>query len=166
MTVIGHGSDGCTYSLFVEDADKNTEIVAVNSELVNTKIPHEPVRSYVLMGDQVNTGKIHPDAKLTLYNSAFWGSPVFGAIINNGIVTFQQANFTRSGTKGIDVRGGKSRVYTSYFAQKIVEDTIEGERYARLGEQGKSIELTNNYYISGLRFDKSGEGLIYGSDKK
>ncbi len=37
--------------------------------------------------------KVHPDAKLILYNSAFWGSPVIGAIINNGIVSFQQANF-------------------------------------------------------------------------
>lgn len=165
MTVIGHGSDGCTYSLFVEDADKNTKIVAVNSELVNTKIPNEPVRSYVLMGNEVNTDKVHPDAQLILYNSAFWGSPVFGAIINNGIVSFQQANFTRSGTQGIDVRGGKAHVYTSYFAQKIAEPTAGDGGYARLGVQGKSIELTNNYYLSGLRFNKSGEGLIYGSDK-
>lgn len=166
MTVIGHGSDGCTYSLFVEDADKNTKIVAINSELVNTKIPNEPVRSYVLMGDKVNTDKVHPDAKLILYNSAFWGSPVFGAIINNGIVSFQQANFSRSGTQGVDVRGGKAHVFTSYFAQKIVEGTNGSEGYARLGIQGKSIEFTNNYYISGFRFNKSGEGLIYGSDKK
>lgn len=166
MTVIGHGSDGCTYSLFVEDADKNTKIVAINSELVNTKIPNEPVRSYVLMGDKVNTDKVHSDAKLILYNSAFWGSPVFGAIINNGIVSFQQANFSRSGTQGVDVRGGKAHVFTSYFAQKIVEGTNGSEGYARLGIQGKSIEFTNNYYISGFRFNKSGEGLIYGSDKK
>ena len=166
MTVIGHGSDGCTYSLFVEDADKNTKIVAINSELVNTKIPNEPVRSYVLMGDKVNTDKVHPDAKLILYNSAFWGSPVFGAIINNGIVSFQQANFSRSGTQGVDVRGGKAHVFTSYFAQKITEGTNGSEGYARLGMQGKSIEFTNNYYVSGFLFNKSGEGLIYGSDKK
>ena len=38
--------------------------------------------------------------------------------------------------------------------------------YAKLGEQGKSIELTNNYYVSGFRFSKAGTGLIYGSDKK
>lgn len=101
-----------------------------------------------------------------MYNSAFWGSPVFGAIINNGIVSFQQANFTRSGTQGIDVRGGKAHVYTSYFAQKIAAPTAGDGGYARLGEQGKSIELTNNYYLSGFRFNKSGEGLIYGSDKK
>lgn len=168
MTMIGHGSDGCTYSLFVEDADKDTKIVAINSELVNTKIPNEPVRSYVLMGDEVNTDKIHPDAELILYNSAFWGSPVFGAIINNGIVSFQQANFSRSGTEGVDVRGGKARVYTSYFAQRILEEAISKEAYVRLGIHGKSIELSNNYYISGLKFNKSkeGEGLIYGSDKK
>lgn len=123
MTMIGHGSDGCTYSLFVEDADKDTKIIAVNSELVNTKIPNEPVRSYVLMGKEMNTSKVHPDAKLILYNSAFWGSPVFGAIINSGIVSFQQANFSRSGTYGVDVRGGRAHVYTSYFAQEI-PDTV------------------------------------------
>lgn len=155
MTMIGHGSDGCTYSLFVEDADKDTKIIAVNSELVNTKIPNEPVRSYVLMGKEMNTSKVHPDAKLILYNSAFWGSPVFGAIINSGIVSFQQANFSRSGTYGVDVRGGRAHVYTSYFAQEI-PDTVTLNGYARLGMYGNLIELTNNYYISGFRFDKYG----------
>lgn len=144
MTMIGHGSDGCTYSLFVEDADKDTKIIAVNSELVNTKIPNEPVRSYVLMGKEMNTSKVHPDAKLILYNSAFWGSPVFGAIINSGIVSFQQANFSRSGTYGVDVRGGRAHVYTSYFAQEI-PDTVTLNGYARLGMYGNLIELTNNY---------------------
>lgn len=71
MTVIGHGSDGCTYSLFVEDADKDTKIVAINSELVNTNIKHQPVRSYVLMGSEPNTKKIDSQAQLVLYNSAF-----------------------------------------------------------------------------------------------
>ena len=149
MTMIGHGSDGCTYSLFVEDADKDTKIIAVNSELVNTKIPNEPVRSYVLMGKEMNTSKVHPDAKLILYNSAFWGSPVFGAIINSGIVSFQQANFSRSGTYGVDVRGGRAHVYTSYFAQEI-PDTVTLNGYARLGMYGNLIELTNNYYILSL----------------
>lgn len=143
MTMIGHGSDGCTYSLFVEDADKDTKIIAVNSELVNTKIPNEPVRSYVLMGKEMNTSKVHPDAKLILYNSAFWGSPVFGAIINSGIVSFQQANFSRSGTYGVDVRGGRAHVYTSYFAQEI-PDTVTLNGYARLGMYGNLVELTNN----------------------
>lgn len=158
MTMIGHGSDGCTYSLFVEDADKDTKIIAVNSELVNTKIPNEPVRSYVLMGKEMNTSKVHPDAKLILYNSAFWGSPVFGAIINSGIVSFQQANFSRSGTYGVDVRGGRAHVYTSYFAQEI-PDTVTLNGYARLGMYGNLIELTNNYYISGFRFDKEGKAV-------
>lgn len=165
MTMIGHGSDGCTYSLFVEDADKDTKIIAVNSELVNTKIPNEPVRSYVLMGKEMNTSKVHPDAKLILYNSAFWGSPVFGAIINSGIVSFQQANFSRSGTYGVDVRGGRAHVYTSYFAQEIL-DTVTLNGYARLGMYGNLIELTNNYYISGFRFDKEGKGILCGSDKR
>lgn len=165
MTMIGHGSDGCTYSLFVEDADKDTKIIAVNSELVNTKIPNEPVRSYVLMGKEMNTSKVHPDAKLILYNSAFWGSPVFGAIINSGIVSFQQANFSRSGTYGVDVRGGRAHVYTSYFAQEI-PDTVTLNGYARLGMYRNLIELTNNYYISGFRFDKEGKGILCGSDKR
>lgn len=165
MTMIGHGSDGCIYSLFVEDADKDTKIIAVNSELVNTKIPNEPVRSYVLMGKEMNTSKVHPDAKLILYNSAFWGSPVFGAIINSGIVSFQQANFSRSGTYGVDVRGGRAHVYTSYFAQEI-PDTVTLNGYARLGMYGNLIELTNNYYISGFRFDKEGKGILCGSDKR
>ena len=165
MTMIGHGSDGCTYSLFVEDADKDTKIIAVNSELVNTKIPNEPVRSYVLMGKEMNTSKVHPDAKLILYNSAFWGSPVFGAIINSGIVSFQQANFSRSGTYGVDVRGGRAHVYTSYFAQEI-PDTVTLNGYARLGMYGNLIELTNNYYISGFRFDKEGKGILCSSDKR
>lgn len=165
MTMIGHGSDGCTYSLFVEDADKDTKIIAVNSEQVNTKIPNEPVRSYVLMGKEMNTSKVHPDAKLILYNSAFWGSPVFGAIINSGIVSFQQANFSRSGTYGVDVRGGRAHVYTSYFAQEI-PDTVTLNGYARLGMYGNLIELTNNYYISGFRFDKEGKGILCGSDKR
>ncbi len=165
MTMIGHGSDGCTYSLFVEDADKDTKIIAVNSELVNTKIPNEPVRSYVLMGKEMNTSKVHPDAKLILYNNAFWGSPVFGAIINSGIVSFQQANFSRSGTYGVDVRGGRAHVYTSYFAQEI-PDTVTLNGYARLGMYGNLIELTNNYYISGFRFDKEGKGILCGSDKR
>lgn len=165
MTMIGHGSDGCTYSLFVEDADKDNKIIAVNSELVNTKIPNEPVRSYVLMGKEMNTSKVHPDAKLILYNSAFWGSPVFGAIINSGIVSFQQANFSRSGTYGVDVRGGRAHVYTSYFAQEI-PDTVTLNGYARLGMYGNLIELTNNYYISGFRFDKEGKGILCGSDKR
>ena len=165
MTMIGHGSDGCTYSLFVEDADKDTKIIAVNSELVNTKIPNEPVRSYVLMGKEMNTSKVHPDAKLILYNSAFWGSPVFGAIINSGIVSFQQANFSRSGTYGVDVRGGRAHVYTSYFAQEI-PDTVTLNGYARLGMYGNLIELTNNYYISGFRFGKEGKGILCGSDKR
>lgn len=117
------------------------------------------------MGDKVNTDKVHPNAKLVLYNSAFWGSPVFGAIINNGIVSFQQANFTRSG-QGVDVRGGKAHVYTSYFAQRMGRAATGDDGYAKLGEQGKSIELTNNYYVSGFRFSKAGTGLIYGSDKK
>ncbi|MDR1783437.1 MAG: glycoside hydrolase family 55 protein [Dysgonamonadaceae bacterium] len=164
MTVVGHGSDGCTFSLFVEDADKNTKIIAINSELVNTQIAGQSVRSYVLMGDEVNTTKVHPDAKLILYNTAFWGSPTVGGIVNSGIVRYQQANFQRSGATGVDVRGGKAHVYSSFFSQRIATDPNENNSYAQLHSTGNSIELTNNYYLSGLKnFSEKPLG-IYGSD--
>jgi hypothetical protein len=163
MTVIGHGSDGCSYSLFVEDADKNTKIVAINSELVNTKTA-EPVRSYVLMGGEANTNKVDSDAQLILYNSAFWGSPTIGAIINSGTVRFQQANFQQSGAPGIDNRGGKAHVYTSYFSHKMTGEVTGDNVYAKLHATGISIELTNNYYISGFRENNAKPGKIYGSD--
>ncbi|HMI03406.1 MAG TPA: glycosyl hydrolase family 28-related protein [Pedobacter sp.] len=163
MTVIGHGSDGCSYSLFVEDADKNTKLIAINSELVNTRTA-EPVRSYVLMGGEANTDKVHPDAQLILYNSAFWGSPTVGAIINSGTVRFQQANFQRSGAPGIDNRGGKAHVYSSYFAQRMPGDATGDNVHAKLHATGASTELTNNYYISGFRENNAKPGKIYGSD--
>jgi hypothetical protein len=163
MTVVGHGSDGCSYSLFVEDAGKNTKLIAINSELVNTKTA-EPVRSYVLMGGETNTNKVHPDAQLILYNSAFWGSPTVGAIINSGTVRFQQANFQRSGAPGIDNRGGKAHVYSTYFAQKMPGEATGDNVYAKLHATGISTELTNNFYISGFKENNAKPGKIYGSD--
>jgi hypothetical protein len=163
MTVVGHGSDGCSYSLFVEDADKNTKLIAINSELVNTRTA-EPVRSYVLMGGEVNTNKVHPDAKLILYNSAFWGSPTIGAIINSGTVRFQQANFQRSGAPGIDNRGGKAHLYSSYFAQRMPGEATGDNVYTKLQATGISTELTNNYYTSGFKENNAKPGKIYGSD--
>jgi hypothetical protein len=163
MTVIGHGSDGCSYSLFVEDASKKTKLIAINSELVCTRTA-ERVRSYVLMGGEANTSKVHPDAQLILYNSAFWGSPVIGAIINSGTVRFQQANFQRSGAPGIDNRGGKAHVYSSYFAQKMAGEVTGDNVYAKLHATGVSIELTNNNYISGFSENNAKPGMIYGSD--
>ena len=170
MTVIGHGSDGCTYALFVEDADANTKIIGINSELVNTQIEGQAVRAYVLMGDEVNTRKVHPDAQLVLYNSAFWGSPTVGAIINNGTVRYQQANFqslTARGlnrVEGIEVRGGKAHVYSSYFAQRLPTEDNANSAYAILRQTGNSIELTNNHYISGVKNINQGNGRIYGTD--
>ena len=164
IMMVGHGSDGCTFALFVEDAYENTKIVAINSKLVNTQIPNQPIRAYVLMGGEANTDKVHPDAQLVLYNTAFWGIPTIGAIINNGIVRFQQANFQRTGTPGVDVRGGRAHVYSSFFAQRMSGTTTGNDVYARLHEAGTSIELTNNYYISGLRLNQEGTGKIYGSD--
>ncbi len=164
ITMVGHGSDGCTYALFVEDADKNSRITAINSELVNTYIQGQPVRSYVLMGGEVNSGKVHSDAKLILYNSAFWGSPTVGAIINSGTVWFHQANFQRTGTPCIDVRGGKASVYSSYFAQPMAGAVNENDAYGCLHVTGTLIELTNNYYDSGVRIHSAKPGGILGSD--
>jgi hypothetical protein len=166
IMMIGHGSDGCTFALFVEDAGEKTKIVAINSELVNTHIRDQAVRSYVLMGDTVETAKVHPNARLILYNSALWGSPTVGTIINNGYVQFQQANFQRTGTPGIDVRGGKTRVYSSYFAQRMGQNAAENEVYVRLHETGESAELTNNYFLSGLRINQEETERVYGSDTK
>ncbi len=163
MTVIGHGSDGCSFSFFVEDADKNTKITAVNSELVCTKTA-ELVRSYVLMGKEANTSKVDPDAKITLYNTAFWGSPTIAAIINSGTVRFQQANFQSSGAPAIDNRGGKVYVYSSYFSHKMPGEATGDNVYAKLQANGTSIELTNNYYISGYRENNAKPGMINGSD--
>jgi hypothetical protein len=163
MTVIGHGSDGCSYSFFVEDADKNTKIIAVNSELVCTKTA-EPVRAYVLMGGEVKTNKVDPDAQITLYNTAFWGTPTIAAIINSGTLRFQQGNFQKSGAPGIDNRGGKVHVYTSYFSTRMTGDATGDNVYAKLLPTGVSIELTNNYYISGFRENNAQPGKIYGSD--
>jgi hypothetical protein len=163
MTVIGHGSDGCSYSLFVEDADKNTKLIAINSELVCTRTA-EPVRSYVLMGGEANTNKVHPDAQLILYNTAFWGSPTIGAIINSGTVRFQQANFQRSGAPGIDNRGGKAHVYSSFFAQRMPGEATGDNVYTKLHTADVSTELTNNYYISGFSESNAKAGKINGSD--
>lgn len=166
ITVIGHGSDGCSYSLFVEDAGKNTGITAINSELVTTKTA-EPVRSYVLMGEKTGTDKVDPKARLALYNTAFWGSPTTAAIINNGIVRFQQANFQSSGAPGIDNRGGNVHVYSSYFSDKMTGEASGDNVYAKLRNTGGSIELSNNYYISGFResSERSKDpGKVYGFD--
>jgi hypothetical protein len=116
------------------------------------------------MGGEANTNKVDPDAQLILYNSAFWGSPTTGAIINSGTVRFQQANFTQSGTPGIDDRGGKAHVYTSFFARKMAGEAAGDNVYAKLHPTGVSIELTNNYYISGFRENNANPGKVYGAD--
>ena len=163
MLVIGHGSDGCTFALYVEEAGRNTRIVAINSELVNTQIQSQPVRAYVRVGDVPNTPRVDPNAQLILYNSAFWGNPTTGAIINNGIVRFQQANFSQVGNPGIDVLGGSAHVYTSYFAQG---KSGEGNNaHARLHQTGNSIELTNNFYTNRqLGLNNARPGFAFGSD--
>ena len=153
ITMIGHGSDGCTFSLFLEDGDDDTHIVAINSELVNTNIEHQSVRSYILVGDRPLTTKVSPLSQLTLYNSAFWGSPVYGSIINNGILTIHQGNFARSGLAGLNIYGGKASVYSTFFAQKINEK----EAHVRVVDNSQSVELVNNYYASSLKITNGNE---------
>jgi hypothetical protein len=116
------------------------------------------------MGGEASTNKVHPDARLTLYNSAFWGSPTVGAIINRGTMRFQQANFTRSGAPGIDNRGGKAYIYSSYFAQRMAGEAAGDNVYVKLHLAGVSTELTNNYYASPFRENNTKPGKIYGSD--
>ena len=162
MTMIGHGSDGCTYALFVEDADADTKIIAINSELVNTNITSQPERAYVRMGEPDAAGKIDAKAELALFNSAFWGSPSrAAALVYGGNVRFQQANFTQlpSNYPGIDVHGGQAHVYTSYF--QPTKNGNNNNVYALLRENGTSIELSNNYYASGLR-NRTPENNPYG----
>ena len=137
IAVIGHGSDGCTFALYVQEAGAGTKIIAVNSELVNTLIKTQPVRAYVKVGCQPGTEKVHPKALLVLCNSAFWGSPTVGAIINNGIVRFHQANFSETGKPAIDVRGGSAHVYSSYFAAYLPDGIYANKTF---------IEEANNYY--------------------
>jgi hypothetical protein len=163
MVVIGHGSDGCTFALYVEEAGPDTKIVAINSELVNTLIKTQAVRSYIKMGD-ADSEKVHPDAQLVLYNSAFWGSPTIGAIVNNGVVRFHQANFSRTGEPCIDVHSGKAHVYSSYFATRLSGDAADSS-YARLHGNSASIEFSNNYFSADLKIHVATEGQFYGSDK-
>ena len=151
INIIGHGSDGCTFALYVQHAGPNTVINAINSELVNTNIASQPVRTYVRMGgisvsNPTEDWYIHPNAQLNLFNSAFWGSPTVGAQIYGGVVRFQQANFSQLPAIGIDVIGGRAHVYSSRFAP-----TRGGAQlYARLGADADALELTNNFYRSGL----------------
>ena len=164
LIVVGHGSDGCTFAMYVEEAGPDTKIIAINSELVNTLIQTQAVRAYIKMGDEVNTEKVHPNSHLILYNSAFWGSPTTGAIINNGDVRFYQANFSRTGEPCIDVRSGSAHVYSSYFAAHHL-DREAGSTHARLHDKGASIEFSNNFYSAELNI-QAAEKQFYGSDKK
>ena len=120
MTMVGHGSDGCTFSLFVEDADENTRIIGINSELVNTHIRHQKLRSYVLMGRE--PGALADDATLTLYNSAFWGSPTVAITNNAGTLVLGQGNLESCGHPCINVAGGSVTVRSSYFAQPVMDE--------------------------------------------
>jgi len=163
ITMVGHGSDGCTFALYVEDADENTQIIAINSELVNTGIDAQPNRAYVRMGAP-NTTTIHEDAELVLFNSAFWGSPTVAAVqVNGGIVRVQQANFASmpSNNAAIDVFGGSAHVYSTYFRSRTGSGNSQ---HARLRTNGESIELTNNFYSGNLYYVSDVPYGVYGSD--
>ena len=161
IEMIGHGSDGCTFALYVEDADKDTKIIGINNELVNTRIVREKVRSYVLMGGEPGTVKVHPEAELILYNSAFWGSPVIGAIINNGTVKFRQANFCSPGNPAIELRYGNVEVASSYFPQR---GRMPNYLHLNVKQADCKVSLVNNYFSSPLSFESNGENALEGPD--
>ncbi|MCL2083193.1 MAG: glycoside hydrolase family 55 protein [Oscillospiraceae bacterium] len=177
ITMIGHGTDGGAYTLFLEDGDAGTKIVAINSELVNTNIAGATERAYVRMGDTPNTTKVHPETELILYNSSFWGSPTTGPIVNNGILRFQQANFCEihnsdfRSQPSINVNGGRGHVLNSYFANGRPNNQF----YLSVASGGTSGELTNNFYTASTggnpggallsnRYSPNDGSKVYGSD--
>lgn len=139
MTMVGHGSDGCTFSLFVEDADRNTRIIGINSELVNTNIRHQPLRSYVLMGRK--PGDLPEEATLMLYNTAFWGTPTVAITNNAGRLVLGQANIESCGMPCINIAGGSVTARTTYFGQPVMDFV------------GKAV-LENVYFNKTLRKDQ------------
>ena len=170
--MLGHGSDGCTDALFVEAGDGNTKIAAINSALVNTSITTQPERAYVRMGANM-VADIHPETALILYNSAFWGSPTTGPIINAGILRFHQANFHQmnGNNPGLNVNGGRVHVLNSYFAYE--RGVVYAPNQLYLSLTGGSAELTNNCYransdggtLQNERYSPGGDVTkVYGSD--
>jgi hypothetical protein len=156
IIVIGHGTDGGTFGMYVQDGGENTKITLINSELVAMVTPTSH-RAYVMMGDFENPDSVHPDALLVMYNSALWGGPTESVIIQNGTVRMQQTNFSAPGRIGVLVFGGSAHVYNSYFQSAV--------RHAVIEDGAKSsVELTNNYYTGNLRYETSIISGIYGSD--
>ena len=149
MTMVGHGSDGCTFSLFVEDADCDTRITGINSELVNTRIRHQRLRSYVLMDRDASRPKVDSAARLVLYNSAFWGSPTAGVTANSGTLVLSQANFAACGRPCIDIYGGSVETHTSYFAEKMLDGPADGRVYVRKASGTGRTDFFNNYFAAG-----------------
>ena len=160
ITVIGHGSDGCTFAFAVEHADANTKIIGINSELVNTVIAGQSVRSYVRMGFSA-AADVDPDAQVILYNSAFWGSPTTGALVYNGSVKYHQANFSAMGAPGISIYGGTAHIYNSYFRSA---GGSGNNVHAYLYSTGKGLELTNNFYSGDMAYVSQVPFGVYGSD--
>ena len=154
MTVIGHGTDGSTFGLFVENADADTKIILINSELVTL---YAEYKAYVLMGDFVNPDRVHKDAVLMLYNSAFWGNVDNAVVVNSGTVRLQQANIVNTGNPGIKIMGGKAHIYNTYFQQSDRD-------YVYISTTAKSAELTNNFYADKTYCHCVMTGNIYGSD--
>jgi len=157
ITVIGHGTDGSSYGMFVEDADADTKIVMINSELVTI---NSTDMAYVLMGEQAGVdnpnSKVHPDALLVMYNSALWGTSTNAVRVYNGNARMQQTNFCSVGNPSVVVYGGQAHVYTSYFQQATTHTNIR--------QAARGAELSNNYYNGGIKYSEEVLGSIYGSD--
>jgi len=160
VTVIGHGTDGSTYGMFVEDADADTEIVLINAELVT--INYAGRMAYVLMGGDATVGsdpsRVHEDAKLYMYNTAVWGGATIAAIVNSGSLYMYQTNFSAfSSAYGVQVNGGKAHIYDSNFRPS-------GKTQVQITTADGRAELTNNYYAGGMKYSVVANGSVYGSD--
>ncbi|MCL1904213.1 MAG: hypothetical protein FWF94_07335, partial [Oscillospiraceae bacterium] len=173
ITLLGYGTDGCTYTMYVEDGDADTQITAVNSQLVNTSLASQSERTYIKMGANTSAD-IHSKATLMLCNSSFWGSTTTGPIVNAGTLIFRQANFHQmnGNNPGLNVNGGSLRTLNSYFAYDRDVGYAPNPLYLSLTGTG-TAEFTNNYYranseIGALQYERYSPNddikKVYGSD--
>jgi hypothetical protein len=144
IIIIGHGSDGCTFTFYVESAGADTRIIAINSKLCPTMIPLQPIRSYLAVGLADRGASIHPDAEIILYNTSGWGTPTIGVITYGGIVRLHQANIRETGQPGIDVRGGSVYVHSSFFSNPRTGNG--NNAHVRLRATGNRAVISNNFF--------------------
>ena len=92
------------------------------------------------------------------YTTARFGDATVGAIINGGFWSgSNRQTFNVPGTPCIDVRVRKASVYSSYFAQPMT-GAINEMILQVFTRDGNTIELTNNYYDSGVHIHSAKPG--------